>query len=61
MGSTRSSTPSGFDEQTVFRSLFAAYPDGLVLVDNHGQIVLANPAAAKLLGYSVEELCSREF
>ncbi|HEX6704841.1 MAG TPA: PAS domain S-box protein [Albitalea sp.] len=47
---------SGIDEQSVFRTLFAAYPDALIVADRAGAIVLANPAAAKLLGYSVEEL-----
>ncbi len=45
-----------FDEQTVFRSLFAAYPDALLVADANGTIVLANPSAAVLLGYAVEEL-----
>ena len=48
--------PFGIDEHTVFRSLFLAYPDALLLVDQAGSIVLANPSAAQLLGYSVEEL-----
>ena len=48
--------PSGTDEQTVFRSLFFAYPDSMLLVDQAGAIVMANPSAAELLGYSVEEL-----
>ena len=45
-----------FDVQTVFRSLFAAYPDALLVADANGVIVLANPAAAALLGYAVDEL-----
>ena len=44
------------DEQTVFRSLFAAYPDALLVADANGTIVLANPSAAGLLGYDVDEL-----
>ncbi|MBI5721963.1 MAG: GAF domain-containing protein [Burkholderiales bacterium] len=44
------------DESTVFRALFAAYPDALLLVDGEGGIALANPAAAALLGYSTAEL-----
>ena len=50
------SMPAGMDERTVFRSLFAAYPDALLVADAHGTIVLANPAAARLLAYTVEQL-----
>ena len=45
-----------FDERSVFRSLFAAYPDGLIVADGEGRIVLANEIAAELLGYTVEQL-----
>ena len=48
--------PAGIDEHSVFSALFVAYPDALLLVDAAGNIVLANPQAARLLGYSVEEL-----
>ena len=48
--------PAGIDESSVFRSLFAAYPDALLLVDAAGRIVLANPAAESLLGYGAGEL-----
>ena len=48
--------PEGFDEHSVFRSLFVAYPDALIVADACGVIVLANPTAASLLGYSSEEL-----
>ncbi len=48
--------PPGVDEHSVFRSLFTAYPDALLLVDHAGAIVMANPAAATLLHYSVGEL-----
>ena len=48
--------PSGIDERTVFRSLFFSYPDSLLLADQNGNIVLANPAAAELLGYTLDEL-----
>ncbi|MDM0107733.1 PAS domain S-box protein [Variovorax sp. J22R24] len=50
------STGPGFDDGAVFRSLFLAYPDALVLVDLQGVIGLANPAAMELLGYSEREL-----
>jgi len=48
--------PSLGDEGGVFRTLFAAYADALVVVDGTGTIVLANPSAAALLGYGVDEL-----
>jgi PAS domain S-box-containing protein len=48
--------PAGLDETTLFRSIFGAYPDALLLVDSAGQIVLANPAAATLFGYEDKEL-----
>ncbi|MEO7338008.1 MAG: PAS domain S-box protein [Caldimonas sp.] len=48
--------PSAFDETTVFRKLFTAYADALVVADASGTIVLANPSAATLLGYRSEEL-----
>jgi PAS domain S-box-containing protein len=44
------------DDDPVFRALFAAYPDALVVSDANGTIVLANPAAAALLGYAEGEL-----
>ena len=47
---------AGQVEQSVFRSLFSAYPDALLLVDQGGVIVMANPAAARLLGYDAGEL-----
>ena len=53
---THPALPSGIDEHSVFRTLFAAYPDALVVADARGAIVLANPAAAHLLGYSIDEL-----
>ncbi len=49
-------TPSPLDDSSVFRSLFSAYPDSLLLVDTAGHIVLANPSAAELLGYGADEL-----
>ena len=48
--------PAGIDERTVFRSLFFAYPDAMLLVDPAGRIVLANPSAEQLLGYGLDEL-----
>ena len=47
---------AALDEGGVYRTLFAAYPDALVVADRAGTIVLANPSAAALLGYPVDEL-----
>jgi PAS domain S-box-containing protein len=49
----------GLDRQhadTLWRLLFDAYPDAVLLVDARGTIVRANTAASSLLGYSAEEL-----
>jgi PAS domain S-box-containing protein len=50
--------PFNFDAEDgkVFRSIFAAYPDALLLVNAQGTIVLANPFAVDLLGYSGDAL-----
>ena len=48
--------PPGVDPEDVFRSLFAAYPDGLLVVDQGGVIVMANPAVESLLGYGAGEV-----
>ena len=44
------------NDPRVFRGLFDAYPDGVLLVDGQGLVVLANQAAANLLGYARETL-----
>ena len=41
---------------TVYQALFSAYPDGVLLVDGHGIVVLANPSAERLLGYPAAQL-----
>ncbi|OYT98389.1 MAG: histidine kinase [Burkholderiales bacterium PBB1] len=43
-------------EDSIYRSMFSAYPDALLLVDAAGRIVLANPEAERLLGYAAGEL-----
>lgn len=48
--------PPVIDDLGVYRSLFSAAADGLLLVDAQGRIVLANPSAATLLGYGTDEL-----
>ena len=49
-------TPPQPLDPSVFRGVFDAYPDAVLLVDAQGAIVLANPAAAQLLGYSNTQL-----
>jgi PAS domain S-box-containing protein len=46
----------GLDPGTLYRALFDASPDALLLVDATGHIVLCNPGAAGLLGYSLQQL-----
>jgi PAS domain S-box-containing protein len=50
--------PGGLDPNTLYRALFEASPDALLLVDGQGRIVLCSPGAAALLGYSVQALQS---
>ena len=52
----RPTLPAPVDDLSVYRSLFAASADGLLLVDAAGLIVLANPAADALLGYPADGL-----
>jgi PAS domain S-box-containing protein len=49
----------GSDDPALYRTLFAAYPDGLIVCDAAGKIVAANPAAAELLGFAADELIGR--
>ena len=53
---TTAPLPDGVDEHGVFRSLFAAYHDALIVTDAAGVIVLANPSANRLLGYAGNDL-----
>jgi PAS domain S-box-containing protein len=54
------SPPFADEIESVYRTLFLAYLDALVVADGAGRIVLANPAAATLLGYSIDELVGLE-
>jgi PAS domain S-box-containing protein len=53
---TPATTPAPALDGAVFRSLFNAYPDALIVVDAAGSIVLANPMAEDLLGYARDAL-----
>ncbi len=43
----------------IYRRLFETSPQGILYLDADGFITSANPAAARILGYSAELLCSR--
>ena len=44
------------NELEVYQALFEAYPEGVLLVDAQGRVVLANTAVTKLLGYAPQAL-----
>jgi PAS domain S-box-containing protein len=60
MTAPAASTPPASGIDGIYRTLFVAYPDALLVVDRAGRIVLANPSAATLLGYSLGELAGME-
>jgi len=51
-----STLDNGASVDALYRTLFLAYADALVVADGAGRVVLANPSAATLLGYEVDEL-----
>ncbi|WP_439590334.1 ATP-binding protein [Hydrogenophaga sp.] len=56
MADAAAPSPVPGDDNDVFRTIFLAYPDSLLLVDSGGLVAMANESAATLLGYTVEEL-----
>ena len=45
-----------FPAEVGFAAIFAASPDGLLVVDGSGRIRLANPAVEHMFGYAAGEL-----
>ncbi|HEY5900280.1 MAG TPA: PAS domain S-box protein, partial [Burkholderiales bacterium] len=43
-------------DEAIYRALFLTSPDGVVVVDRAGRVVLANPRACELFGYGQQEL-----
>jgi PAS domain S-box-containing protein len=48
--------PQGLDSDSVYRALFEASPDALLLVGAGGRILLCSPMASVLLGYDIDTL-----
>ena len=49
----------GDEHDALFRGVFEAVPDAVVVVDNAGQIVLANPQCRAVFGYDPDELAGK--
>ena len=47
--------------ETGLRELIYGYPDGMIVVNFHGVVLFANPAASDLFGRSIGELISHQF
>ena len=56
---TQISTTRDFDRDLRFSAMFAASACGIGICDLEGRILEGNPALAKMLGYSCEELVGR--
>ena len=56
MRPTVSTPPPPAPSLPILEAIFRGVPDAIVVVDVAGRIVLANPAAAELFGYRLDEL-----
>ncbi len=52
-------SPESFDSEQQFRLMVEAAPNGMLLVDEQGMIVVANASALRQFGYEREELLSK--
>lgn len=53
---SRSNVITDAHDNELIRAIISAAPDGLVVVDRNGRIVLVNPQVERMLGYRAEEL-----
>ncbi len=47
------------DNKNLFENIFEASPQGIIAIDEHWHILLANPACEKLFGYEIGELINK--
>ena len=52
-------SPESFDSEQQYRVMVEAAPNGMLLVDEHGMIVMANASAFRQFGYGREELLGK--
>ena len=56
MNADQPAEKEGFHEKALFEQLFEASPDGNIVVDEQGRIVMLNQRSAKMFGYATDEL-----
>lgn len=54
--SESTSKPKAPEQDNMYKSLFDHHPDAIFCYDINGRLIEANPAAARMLGYDVNEL-----
>ena len=52
-------SPESFDSEQQFRLIVEAAPNGILLVDERGTIVMANASALRQFGYEREEVLGK--
>ena len=56
MGAQEHASRSGAEGKSIFRDLLESAPDGLVIVNSEGMIVMVNVMAERLFGYDRSQL-----
>src|SRR4051812_13201797 len=54
-------TPISLGQEQLFRSVWERAADAMVLLDEQGIVLLANPAYFQLYGYSADEIIGQHF